>query len=65
MNLKDILDMGDYGAYVWSCYGLVLAVLVLNVWLGRRAWSEQVLHARRRLKMADATIDSSSGETSS
>lgn len=51
MSLKDILDMGDYGVYVWSCYGLVLAVLVLNVWLGRRSLAEQVLHARRRLKM--------------
>lgn len=62
MNLKDVLDMGDYGVYVWSCYGLVLAVLVLNVWLGRRALAEQVLHARRRLKMAESTA---SGESSS
>jgi heme exporter protein CcmD len=52
MNLKDMLDMGDYGVYVWSCYGLVLGVLVLNVWLGRRSWAEQVMHARRRLKMS-------------
>lgn len=59
MNLKDMLDMGDYGVYVWSCYGLVLAVLVLNVWLGRRSLHEQLLHARRRLKMA-GSIDSES-----
>ena len=45
--------MGDYGVYVWSCYGLVLAVLVLNVWLGRRSLAEQVLSAKRRLKMSD------------
>ena len=51
MNLKDVLDMGDYGAYVWSCYGLTLAVLVLNVWLARRSLAEQLLHAKRRLKM--------------
>ena len=51
MNLKDVLDMGDYGAYVWSCYGLTLVVLVLNLWLGKRSFSEQLLHARRRLKM--------------
>jgi heme exporter protein CcmD len=51
MNLKAILDMGDYGAYVWSCYGLVLAILVLNVWLARRALAQQLLNARRRLKM--------------
>lgn len=51
MNLTDILDMGDYGVYVWSCYGLTLAVLVLNVWLARRSLAEQLLHAKRRLQM--------------
>ena len=51
MSLKDALDMGEYGAYVWSCYGLTLAVLVLNVWLARRSLAEQLLHAKRRLKV--------------
>jgi heme exporter protein CcmD len=61
MNLKEILDMGDYGVYVWSCYGLTFAVLVLNVWLGKRSLAEQVLNAKRRLKMADSTrLESSS-----
>ena len=60
MNLKDVLDMGDYGVYVWSCYGLVLAVLVLNVWLGRRSLAEQVLSAKRRLKIADSLNSESS-----
>lgn len=51
MNLKDMLDMGDYGVYVWSCYGLTLAVLVLNVWLARRSLAEQLIHAKRRSQM--------------
>jgi heme exporter protein D len=51
MSLADMFDMGDYGVYVWSCYGLTLAVLVLNVWLARRSLAEQLLHAKRRLKM--------------
>jgi heme exporter protein CcmD len=51
MSLKDILDMGEYGVYVWSCYGLTLAVLVLNVWLARRSLAEQQLHAKRRSQM--------------
>ena len=59
MNLKDVLDMGDYGVYVWSCYGLVLAVLVLNVWLGKRSLAEQVLNARRRLKMSESVSSES------
>ena len=60
MNLKDVLDMGDYGVYVWSCYGLTLAVLVLNVWLGKRSLAEQVLSAKRRLKIADSLNSESS-----
>lgn len=60
MNLKDVLDMGDYGVYVWSCYGLVFAVLVLNVWLGKRSLAEQVLSAKRRLKIADSLNSESS-----
>lgn len=60
MNLKYMLDMGDYGVYVWSCYGLVLAVLVLNVWLGKRSLAEQVLSAKRRLKIAESINSESS-----
>jgi heme exporter protein CcmD len=63
MNLKDVLDMGDYGVYVWSCYGLVFAVLVLNVWLGKRSLAEQVLSARRRLKIADSLNSESSSSS--
>lgn len=51
MNLKELFDMGDYGVYVWSCYGLVFAVLILNVWLAKRSLAEQQLHAKRRLEM--------------
>ena len=29
--MKEFLDMGGYGLYVWSAYGLSLFVLVLNV----------------------------------
>ena len=65
MNLKDMLDMGDYGVYVWSCYGLVLAVLVLNVWLGKRSLAEQVLSARRRLKIAHSLDNPINSESSS
>ena len=26
------LAMGGYGAYVWTCFGLTLAVLAINEW---------------------------------
>ncbi|HUQ53751.1 MAG TPA: heme exporter protein CcmD [Gammaproteobacteria bacterium] len=27
--------MGGHGAYVWSAYGITLAVLLINAWLAR------------------------------
>ena len=31
----DGLAMGGYGAYVWSCYGLTLVIVVFLNWRGR------------------------------
>ncbi len=31
MSLLDFLSMGGYGAYVWSAYALMVAVLAWNV----------------------------------
>ena len=52
MNLHDFLSMGGYGPYVWSCYGLTVAVLI---WIGvssRRGLDEELLHAKRRVQVA-------------
>jgi heme exporter protein CcmD len=37
-----------YGAYVWSCYGLALVVLVFNLWAARRELREQLVKVQRR-----------------
>lgn len=29
--MKEFLDMGGYAVFVWSSYGIVFAVLVLNI----------------------------------
>jgi heme exporter protein CcmD len=50
--------MSGYGAFVWSCYGLTLAVLVWNAWSARRELREQVVHATRRAQI-QATGDQS------
>lgn len=52
MNLHDFLSMGGYGAYVWSCYGLTVAVLVWIGWSSRRGLEEELLHAKRRVQVA-------------
>jgi heme exporter protein D len=33
--VNEFLAMGGHGAYVWSAYGITLAVLIINVWLVR------------------------------
>jgi heme exporter protein CcmD len=51
MDLHNFLSMSGYGAYVWSCYGLTLAVLVWNAWSARRALREQIVQATRRTEI--------------
>lgn len=51
--MLDVLNMGGYGAYVWSAFGLTLAgmvgLLVATVSAGRRAEREhEALRARLR-----------------
>lgn len=53
MNLSEFLQMSGYGAYVWSCYGLTLAVLIGIEWAGRRRLKEELIRATRRAQMAE------------
>lgn len=40
--MNDMFAMGGYGAYVWSCFGITLLVLVICVVQGR-AWHNRTL----------------------
>ena len=51
MDLHNFLSMSGYGAFVWSCYGLTLAVLIWNAWSARRALREEIVLAKRRTQM--------------
>ena len=31
----EALQMGNYGVYVWSCFGLTLAVVIFSDWRAR------------------------------
>jgi heme exporter protein D len=44
--MTEFLQMGGHGAYVWSAYGITLAVLVGNVWWARRRHSKALERAR-------------------
>jgi heme exporter protein D len=50
-SFADFLAMGGHGAYVWSAYGLCMAVLALNVFLpllARRRYLGNLACRRRR-----------------
>jgi heme exporter protein CcmD len=52
MNFYSFIDMSGYGAYVWSCYAITLAVLVGNAWAARRRLAAALLRAQRRMQRA-------------
>jgi heme exporter protein CcmD len=39
--------MDGYAAYVWSAYGITLAVLIVSVWSARKRRLDALEHARR------------------
>ena len=43
--------IATYASYVWACYGVTAAVLVLLFWSGRRNHAEQLRAVRRRQQM--------------
>lgn len=49
MTLDNFFHMSGYGAYVWSCYGLTVAVLIGNVWAARRRFAAALERAQRRV----------------
>ena len=44
--MSEFFLMNGHGAYVWSAYGITLAVLILNVWLARAKHRSAVQRAR-------------------
>lgn len=62
MNLQSFLSMSGYGAYVWSCYALTLAVLLWNLWAARRQLRAALAHAHRRAQ-AQALDSASRSDT--
>jgi heme exporter protein D len=47
--VTEFIEMGGHGAYVWSAYGITLAVLIINVWLVR---TKRRSALRRALELA-------------
>lgn len=51
--MAEFLNMSGYGAYVWSCYGLALVVLVWNAWRARAQLREELVRTKRRIQMSE------------
>jgi heme exporter protein D len=51
--VSEFFLMGGHGAYVWSAYGITLAVLVLNVWLVRAKLKAALQRARELATQAE------------
>ena len=49
-SFSEFLAMGKHGVYVWSCYGITLAVLALNVALPVLARRRYLQEEARRLR---------------
>ena len=49
----EFLQMGGDGAYVWSAYGITLAVLIINVWLVRAKRRAALLRAQELATQAE------------
>jgi len=39
-NFLSFLNMGGYGVYVWSAYGLVTGILALQLFLPWKRWQK-------------------------
>jgi heme exporter protein D len=50
MNWNEFFSMGGYALYVWISYGLMAAVLLLNLLLPLRRQSQVLQGIARRLK---------------
>jgi heme exporter protein CcmD len=46
--MSEFFAMSGYAAYVWPSFALGLGILLLNVWLARRALAQAERAARRR-----------------
>ena len=52
MNLNEFFNMGGYGFYVWSSYGIALVVLLLNIILPVRQHRKLLADIARRARRA-------------
>jgi len=57
----EILKMGHYSAYVWSCYGLTLIALIIMATTARNAAKRELRAALRRVQVNQSAQSNGNG----
>lgn len=52
MSLGEFFEMGGYGKYVWSCYGICLIALALNIILPKIKQQKTLQALQKKLHSA-------------
>jgi heme exporter protein CcmD len=50
--MNEFFAMSGYAQYVWPAFALGFGIVLLNVWLARRAVAQAERDARRRMEMS-------------
>lgn len=48
--MMEALAMGEYGVYVWSCFGMTLLVMIITVWQAKAHQNKVYNDIEQRLK---------------
>ncbi|MDA9366786.1 heme exporter protein CcmD [Pseudomonadales bacterium] len=53
-SFSEFIQMGEHGLFVWSCYGLTLVVLVMNILRPLQLQRRLIQEKRRAMAQEDA-----------
>lgn len=52
--MMESLSMGQYGAYVWSCFGLTFAVMIVCIVQARTRHRKVIADIKSRIKIMES-----------
>jgi len=58
-SFSEFIQMGEHGLFVWSCYGLTLVVLIINILRPLQLQRRLIQEKRRAMAQEDALSQAS------
>ena len=58
-SFSEFIQMGEHGWFVWSCYGLTLVVLIINILRPLQLQRRLIQEKRRAMAQEDALSQAS------